>query len=151
MKCPFCRQDNDKVVDSRSQASGIAIRRRRECLACLKRYTTYEKIEDIPLKVIKKNGERVDFSREKILVGLRKACEKRGVDEQKLIDISRQIELKAEEQLNREVTTRFVGELIMDALKKLDGVAYVRYASVYREFRDLNDFVKELQPMLGKD
>jgi len=150
MKCPFCRKDEDKVVDSRSAEEGQVIRRRREYLGCHKRYTTYERIEDIPLRVIKKDGGREPFDRQKILSGLLKACEKRPVALSSLEDIVAQIENEIADGVDREVPTGFIGEYIMRRLGALDQVAYVRFASVYRDFKDLNQFLQELRPLLEK-
>ena len=148
MKCPFCKKDNDKVIDSRSSQDGHSIRRRRECLACERRYTTYERNEEIPLRVIKKDGRRVPFDRQKILNGLLKACEKRPVSMDTLEQITGKIEQKVNQLFDREVTAKFVGELVMQELRLLDSVAYVRFASVYREFKDVHEFMSELKPML---
>ncbi|KAA0218103.1 transcriptional repressor NrdR [bacterium] len=145
MRCPFCKVDNDKVVDSRSSGDGDVVRRRRECLACGRRYTTYERVEDSPLRVVKKDGSRVPFEREKILAGLRKACEKRPVSSQQIDDTVRSIEDEINRNYDREVPSSAIGEMVMDRLKKLDSVAYVRFASVYRDFKDPEDFVKVIE------
>lgn len=150
MKCPFCKQDNDKVIDSRASNDGYAIRRRRECLECTRRYTTYERIEETPLRVVKKDGSRVPFDRHKILSGLIKACEKRPVSMEKLEDVASRIERQCSEQFDREVPSQFIGNLVMQELRKIDQVAYVRFASVYREFKDVAQFLEELKPMLEK-
>lgn len=150
MKCPFCKKDNDKVIDSRASEGGFAIRRRRECLACHRRFTTYERIEEIPLRVIKKDGRRVPFERRKILSGLVKACEKRRISLETLESITARIEALINDNFDREVPSKEIGELVMKELKALDEVAYVRFASVYREFKDINEFVTEVKPMLKK-
>lgn len=150
MRCPFCKQDNDKVIDSRASNESSAIRRRRECLECARRYTTYERIEELPLRVVKKDGSRVPFDRQKILSGLFKACEKRPVSMEKLEQIASSIEQQCAEQFDREVPSQYIGNLVMQELRKLDQVAYVRFASVYREFKDVAQFLEELKPMLEK-
>ncbi|KPJ63398.1 MAG: hypothetical protein AMS15_00485 [Planctomycetes bacterium DG_23] len=150
MLCPFCKADNDKVVDSRSAAGGAMIRRRRECLQCSRRYTTYEQVEEAPLKVVKKDGRREPFDRRKILAGINKACEKRPIStgiQEELVD---EIEKEIFGVFDREVTSKFIGELVMKHLRNLDQVAYVRFASVYREFKDVSEFLEELQPMLKR-
>jgi len=148
MKCPFCKMDNDKVVDSRSADDGGVVRRRRQCLNCNRRYTTYERIEDIPLRVIKKDGSRVPFDRNKILAGLLKACEKTPVSSEALERVVQEIEEAITERGDSEVESRYVGELVMSKLRDLSQIAYVRFASVYREFRDINQFLEELRPLL---
>jgi transcriptional repressor NrdR len=148
MKCPFCKADNDKVVDSRTSEGGLSIRRRRECLNCSRRYTTYERIEDTPLLVIKKDGRRVPFERTKILAGLTKACEKRPVSAEALERFVDEIETEIYQKYDREVPAKHIGQLVVNRLKALDKVAYVRFASVYREFKDVNEFMEELKPML---
>lgn len=150
MRCPFCKSDNDKVVDSRSSEGGGVIRRRRECLECGRRYTTYERVEEIPLRVIKKDGTRQPFERRKILEGMMKACEKRPVSTETLERIVQDIERKLADIADREVTSRQIGEMVMQHLRELDQVAYVRFASVYRAFKDINQFLEELRPMLEK-
>jgi len=147
MRCPYCRHDETKVIDSRTSAD-FAIRRRRECLECSRRFTTYEKIEELPIKVIKKDGSRVPFNREKIREGLEKACYKRPVSEQDIEGIISQTEAEVYENYEREVPSRMIGEQVIERLRKLDQVAFVRFASVYREFKDVNDFVEELGSML---
>jgi len=154
MRCPFCKTENDKVVDSRSSEGGAVIRRRRECIECGRRYTTYERVEEIPLRVIKKDGSREPFERGKILAGMLKACEKRPVATEALERIVSDIERRLADIAEREVTSRQIGEMVMQALRELDQVAYVRFASVYRAFKDINQFLEELRPMLerrGKD
>ena len=150
MRCPFCKSDNDKVVDSRSAEGGSVIRRRRQCLECDRRYTTYERIEEIPLRVIKKDGSREPFERRKILEGMTKACEKRPVATDAIERVIREIERELADLADREVTSREVGEMVMRKLRDLDQVAYVRFASVYREFKDINQFLEELRPMLER-
>ena len=148
MRCPFCKVDDDKVVDSRASSDGFAIRRRRECEACNRRYTTYERIEESPLRVIKKNQEREPFERRKVLLGLIKACEKRPIPVPALEAITERIENLVLEEYESEVPVQHIGELVMRELRKLDQVAYVRFASVYREFQDITQFMDELKPML---
>jgi len=148
MRCPFCRQDNDKVVDSRASGEGTIIRRRRECLECGRRFTTYERVETLPLRVIKKDGHRVEFDRAKIMAGLIRACEKRPVPTDALEKTVMEIENEIYKHFDKEVTARHVGQLVMKKLRRLDKVAYVRFASVYREFEDVSDFVDEIKPML---
>ncbi len=148
MICPFCKADNDKVVDSRSADGGFAIRRRRECLACGKRFTTYERPGDVPLRVIKKDGSRVPFDRSKLLGGILKACEKRPVPTNVLEDLVEEVEQQACRQPDNEIATHEIGELVMARLREIDHVAYVRFASVYREFKDINQFLEELRPLL---
>ncbi len=150
MRCPFCKVDDDRVVDSRASNDGFAIRRRRECVACGRRYTTYERIEESPLRVVKKDQRREPFERRKILLGMIKACEKRPIPIHALEEITSRIENRVLEEYEGEVPVSYVGELVMDELRKLDQVAYVRFASVYREFQDLSDFVDELKPMLSE-
>jgi transcriptional repressor NrdR len=151
MKCPFCKADDDRVVDSRASSDGFAIRRRRECVACGRRYTTYERIEESPLRVVKKDERREPFDRRKILSGLLKACEKRPVSLDVLERITETIEGKVLETFEREVPSTYIGQLVMQELEKVDPVAYVRFASVYREFQDVREFLDELRPMLEKD
>ncbi|MEE8107364.1 MAG: transcriptional regulator NrdR [Planctomycetota bacterium] len=148
MKCPFCKSDDNRVIDSRASADGFAIRRRRQCEACSRRFTTYERIEESPIRVVKKDGRREPFERRKILAGLIKACEKRPVSMAVLDDIVNHIEHQVTEQFDREVPCKFVGRLLMRELKKVDQVAYVRFASVYRDFKDVNEFMDEIKPML---
>src|SRR3989338_713375 len=144
MKCPFCNHDEDKVVDSRASSDGIAIRRRRECLKCGKRFTTYEHDEEQALMVIKKDGRREPFDRHKLLTGLMKACEKRPVGIDQLEQIVDEVERELSQQFEHEVPSREIGERVMRRLHDLDPVAYVRFASVYREFKDAEQFVGEL-------
>jgi len=150
LRCPYCKQNQDRVIDSRASADGFSIRRRRECEACGRRFTTYERMEETPLRVVKKDGSRVPFDRSNILSGLLKACEKRPVALEELDEITSRIERKLAEEFDREVPSKHIGQLVMDALKVLDQVAYVRFASVYREFKDPAQFLEELKPMLEK-
>jgi transcriptional repressor NrdR len=149
MKCPYCGKKNDKVVDSRVSSNGASIRRRRECRKCKRRFTTYESVEEIPLMVIKKDGRREPFDRQKILTGVIKACEKRAISMGKLEDLVNQIEQQLQKNFHKEVRAKEIGELVMKKLGKLDEVAYVRFASVYRQFKDSNQFMKELKQLLG--
>ncbi len=148
MKCPYCGFEESKVIDSRPVEEGGAIRRRRECIKCEKRFTTYEKIERVPIMVIKKDKSREAFSADKLLSGLLKACEKRPVPTEKLEKVVYEIENIIANTMEREITTTQIGELVMDKLKTLDQVAYVRFASVYREFKDINTFMEELNSLL---
>ena len=148
MICPFCKHEETKVIDSRA-SEPYSVRRRRECLDCSRRFTTYEKIEEAPVKVIKKDGSRVPFDPNKIRSGLEKACYKRPVSENAIDDIIRAVEEDVYQNFEREVPSRYVGEKVFKMLRTVDQVAFVRFASVYREFKDVNDFVEELQPMLG--
>ena len=148
MKCPYCAQLESKVVDSRPADEGASIRRRRECLACHKRFTTYEMMESLPLMVIKKDGSRQSFDRNKILGGLVRACEKRPVSFDTLENIALEIEQNLQSRIEREVSSLAIGEQVMERLKHVDQVAYVRFASVYRQFKDLNTFVEELNKLL---
>ncbi len=150
MQCPFCKSDNDKVIDSRAAEGGTVVRRRRQCLECDRRYTTYERIEEIPLRVIKKDGTRVPFERRKVYEGMVKACEKRPVATEALEQIVQQIERELADIAEREVTSREIGERVMRKLRDLDQVAYVRFASVYREFKDISQFLEELRPLLER-
>jgi transcriptional repressor NrdR len=150
MKCPFCHQDDDRVLDTRSSDDGDAIRRRRECLACKRRFTTYERIEITTVKIIKKDGAREPFDRQKIKRGLETACWKRPVSDAQLESIISEVENDLEMKFVAEVPSRQVGELVMQRLRDLDPVAYVRFASVYRQFKDARDFVAEIKPMLAE-
>ncbi|HEY1601342.1 MAG TPA: transcriptional regulator NrdR [Pirellulales bacterium] len=150
MKCPYCRVDNDRVTDSRASEDGFAIRRRRECVHCRRRYTTYERIEEQTIKVVKKDGVRFPFERDKIKRGLQKACWKRPISDEKIESVVSAIEIEVYANFDSEVESRYLGELAMQHLRQLDQVAYVRFASVYRDFADVRDFVEELQPMLEK-
>ena len=151
MKCPFCGYKEDKVVDSRATAEESAVRRRRECLKCGKRFTTYEYIEDVSMMVIKKDGRREPFDRKKILAGVMRACEKRPISMEKMEDVVTQVERGIQKKYDREVLASRIGELIMERLKALDDVAYVRFASVYRQFKDVGQFMEELKDILGKE
>jgi transcriptional repressor NrdR len=148
MKCPFCARLDDKVIDSREARTGDLVRRRRECIKCGRRFTTYERIDEIPYMVIKKDGRREKFERQKILQGLLKACEKRPVPVAKLEAIVDEAEAFVSEANDRERTTTEMGELLMNRLKKLDNVAYVRFASVYLDFKDVKEFMNELKGLL---
>ena len=150
MKCPYCGTNRDRVIDSRSSKGTRSVRRRRECLKCGRRFTTYEYIEETPLMVIKKDGRREPFDRNKILGGLVKACEKRPISMQKLEKIVDSIERQLQKNFDREVKASVIGELAMKHLHSLDQVAYVRFASVYREFKDVNQFMKELKHLLRR-
>lgn len=147
MKCPFCGQERDKVIDSRLSKNGEAIRRRRECLSCERRFTTYEYIES-SLMVVKKDGRREPFDREKLLRGIRKACEKRPVGTEAVERLVEGIEREIQDSGQKEVTSNEIGERVMSALRTLDGVAYVRFASVYRSFKDTTQFMEELKRLL---
>jgi transcriptional repressor NrdR len=151
VNCPYCGFKEDKVVDSRSTAEDSAIRRRRECLKCGRRFTTYEYIEDLSLMVIKKDGRRQGFDRKKILAGIIKACEKRPISMDKMEDMVSSIERAVQKRSDREVSSRLIGELIMERLKLIDDVAYVRFASVYRQFQDVGHFMKALGEILKKE
>lgn len=148
MKCPYCNHLKDKVVDSREVGAGDAIRRRRECLSCGRRFTSYERIEEVPYLVVKKDGRREAFDRGKLLAGLHRACEKRPVSAKALTEIVDQIEQMIQEAPDREVEARQVGERVMEKLRELDKVAYVRFASVYRQFEDVEEFMQELHGLL---
>ena len=148
MKCPYCSFEESKVINSRPTDEGERIRRRRECLNCQKRFTTYEIIESLPIIVIKKDKSREPFNREKVLNGIMRACEKRPVSLDTIEKIVDDIEASISNSLDREVSTRKIGELIMDKLKNVDEVAYVRFASVYRQFKDINTFMEELNNLL---
>jgi transcriptional repressor NrdR len=149
MKCPYCAHLGDKVVDSRESKEGEVIRRRRECLECGKRFTSYERIDEIPYMVVKKDGSRERFDRQKLIGGLLKACEKRPVSVAALESIADQVETSLQERPEREISTADIGAFVMGELKKLDKVAYVRFASVYRHFRDIGEFMIELKDLLN--
>jgi len=151
VKCPFCGYKEDKVVDSRATGEESAVRRRRECLKCGKRFTTYEYVEEVSLMVIKKDSRRESFDRKKVLAGIIRACEKRPVSLEKMEEIVTQVERAIQKKSDREVSSSRIGELVMDKLKTLDDVAYVRFASVYRQFKDVGQFMVELKDILGKD
>ena len=148
MRCPFCANPESKVVDSRPADEGASIRRRRECLACHKRFTTYEMMESLPLMVVKKDGSRQSFDRNKVLSGLIRACEKRPVSFDTLEGIVNEVEQALQNELKQEISSAEIGELVMDKLKKVDQVAYVRFASVYRQFKDIDSFMAELNKLL---
>ena len=150
MKCPFCYVPESKVIDSRPSDNGMSIRRRGECTSCGRKFTTYERVEDISLIVIKKDGSRQVFDRTKVMNGIIRACEKRPVTVEQMEKAVNSIELQIHNKMKKEITSLEVGELVMDALKELDDVAYVRFASVYRQFKDINTFVDELQKLLDK-
>ena len=149
MKCPFCAHIHDKVVDSRESKEGESIRRRRECLKCEKRFTTYERIDEIPYMVIKKDGRREKFERQKVLAGVLRACEKRPISMGKMEQIVNEVESYVIDSPERERSSAEVGSMIMQHLKNLDKVAYIRFASVYRDFKDVNEFRAELESLLG--
>lgn len=151
MKCPFCSESESKVIDSRPAENGTVVRRRRECIACRRRFTTYEKLETTPLVVIKKSGDRQVYDRNKILSGLLKACEKRPISADTIESLLDTIEYKVLTLSDKEVHSKDIGEIVMDELKKTDEVAYVRFASVYRQFKDINTFMKELKKILEED
>ncbi|MBI4970302.1 MAG: transcriptional repressor NrdR [Candidatus Omnitrophica bacterium] len=150
MKCPYCKYDDDKVIDSRSSDEGLAIRRRRECTKCKRRYTTYERVDEIPTLVIKKGGTREPYDRMKVLAGIRKACEKRPVSAETQEAIVGELDKLISEKYEREVPSDVIGEFVMKKLSETDEVAYVRFASVYRQFKDINHFLKELKSLLSK-
>lgn len=150
MKCPFCGHPEDKVVDSREGKEGRVVRRRRECLSCARRFTTYERVDEIPYMVVKKDGRREAFDRNKLLTGLVKACEKRPVPMNALEAVVDEVENMLQESPEKELPAHLIGEKLMEQLKILDQVAYVRFASVYRQFGDLNAFVDELNRLLGQ-
>src|SRR4030088_339948 len=149
MKCPFCGFENDKVVDSRESKEADSIRRRRECLKCEKRFTTYERIDEIPYMVVKKDGRREKFERQKILAGLLRACEKRPISMGKMEQIVNEVEQYVVDSPERERTASELGEQIMNSLKQIDKVAYIRFASVYRDFKDVDEFHSELESLLN--
>ena len=150
MKCPFCGFDDSKVVDSRPTDEGTSIRRRRECLKCLKRFTTYETVERMPLMLVKREGTRQAYDRHKLLGGLMKACEQRPVSLMQLEQIGDNVEQKVFGSLESEVSSKVIGELVMEQLRKVDEVAYVRFASVYRQFKDISTFMTELNKLLAE-
>ena len=150
MKCPYCGFLGDKVVDSRESKEGESIRRRRQCLHCERRFTSYERIDEIPYMVVKKDGRRERFDRQKVLSGLLKACEKRPVPVTVLEGIADRVEQGVQESQDKEITTSAVGEFVMHELKKLDQIAYVRFASVYRDFKDAHEFVETIRSLLGR-
>ena len=150
MKCPYCGYQESKVVDSRHSDDNTSIRRRRDCLSCQKRFTTYETVESLPMIVVKKDNSRQSFDRNKILNGMVRACEKRPVSVAELENVADEIEQIIQNSLDREVSTTYIGELVMERLKPLDEVAYVRFASVYRQFKDINSFMAELNRLLAE-
>lgn len=149
MKCPFCENSDTRVIDSRPTEEGHAIRRRRECDACGKRFTTYEKVEEVFFMVVKKDGRREAFDRNKVINGIIRACEKRPVSIAEIENIASNIERGLNNMMEKEVESTMIGQIIMDHLKELDEVAYVRFASVYRQFKDVNTFVAEIEKLLG--
>jgi transcriptional repressor NrdR len=149
MKCPYCAHLGDKVVDSRESKEGEVIRRRRECLECGRRFTSYERIDEIPYMVVKKDGSRERFDRQKLINGLLKACEKRPVSVASLEKVADRVESSLQDRLEKEITTEEIGAFVMNELRRLDKVAYVRFASVYRHFRDINEFMTELKDLLN--
>lgn len=149
MRCPFCGHLEDKVVDSRETREGDSIRRRRECLKCGRRFTSYERLEEVPILIVKKDGRREPFDRQKLLRGIMAACQKRPVSLARLEEAAGDIQVKLMEHPDREIPSLLLGELVMDALKVIDSVAYVRFASVYRDFKDLPDFVKALEGLMA--
>ncbi len=151
MRCPYCKKaDDDKVIDSRSSADGTTVRRRRECLKCGRRYTTYERVEEVPLLVVKKDQRRETYDHNKVLGGIQKACEKRPVPAEAQEGIVERLEKMLDEKYEKEVPSSVIGEFVMEELAKIDQVAYVRFASVYRQFKDINHFLKELKGLLSK-
>lgn len=147
MRCPFCLHLDSKVLDSRQTEEGVSIRRRRECMGCQRRFTTYERLDEMPFLVIKKDGRREAFSRAKILNGFLRACEKRPVSVEIIEATVDEIEREVRSGLEKEISSGYIGELVMDRLKKLDDVAYVRFASVYRQFKDIDSFIEEVQQL----
>jgi len=150
MKCPYCSSLDSKVIDSRPTEDGHVIRRRRECINCKQRFTTYEKIEEIPVIIVKKDGNRESYNRMKVLNGIIRACEKRPVSMEQMEQMIDDIEVKLHSSMDKEIPSEFVGELVMTGLKELDEVAYVRFASVYRQFKDINTFIIELTKLLNE-
>ena len=150
MKCPFCGFSESKVIDSRPADEGASIRRRRECLSCSKRFTTYETVESLPMVVVKKDGSRQSFDRRKVLGGMIRACEKRPVSLAQLEKIAEEIEQDLQNSMEREISTDIIGERVMDRLRNVDQVAYVRFASVYRQFKDIDTFMTELNKLLNE-
>lgn len=148
MNCPFCGHEKDRVVDSRESREGAVVRRRRQCLECERRFTTYERIDEVPYMVVKKDGRREKFDRQKVLTGLLKACEKRPVSMPKLAEIVDEVEARLVESAERETNTTEIGELLMARLRALDKIAYVRFASVYRDFQDVEAFINELKNLI---
>ncbi len=149
MKCPYCNSRKDRVVDSRESREGAVIRRRRECIECMRRFTSYETVEEVPFMVVKRDGAREPFDRRKLLAGLHRACEKRPVAVKALEEIVLDVENRTHEREDREIETREIGSIVMEKLRNLDQVAYVRFASVYRRFEDIDEFMTELKGLLG--
>jgi transcriptional repressor NrdR len=151
VRCPFCKEDQDKVIDSRSSEGGRIIRRRRQCLACKRRFTTYERVEDaVKLTVVKKDGSRVPYNRQRIIAGVQKACYKRPISMQQIENLAEEVEEEIFRRQGQEVSSRFIGEQTMTRLKILDQVAYVRFASVYRDFQDLGQFIEEVNEVMDR-
>ncbi|OQA00667.1 MAG: Transcriptional repressor NrdR [Planctomycetes bacterium ADurb.Bin412] len=151
MRCPFCKEDQDKVIDSRSSEGGRIIRRRRQCLVCKRRFTTYERVEDaVKLTVVKKDGSRVPYNRQRIIAGVQKACYKRPISMQQIENLAEEVEEEIFRRQGQEVSSRFIGEQTMTRLKVLDQVAYVRFASVYRDFQDLGQFIEEVNEVMDR-
>ncbi len=150
MRCPFCTHSEDKVIDSRESKEGDVIRRRRECLNCQKRYTTYERVEEVPYLVVKKDGRREKFDRQKVLAGLLRACEKRPISMAHLAELVDEVEQKLSESVEREISTTEIGEYLIGRLREVDKVAYVRFASVYRDFQDAEAFFDELKDLIQR-
>jgi transcriptional repressor NrdR len=150
MKCPFCGHPDNKVIDSRASRDGASVRRRRECLKCERRFTTYEYVEAMSIRVVKKDGRRETFDRMKVLAGVQKACEKRPVSADRIEELAASVERQIYRKFDKEVPSKFIGELIMAKLAVLDEIAYVRFASVYRQFKDVNHFMSELKGFLRK-
>mgnify|MGYP001819165192 CR=1 FL=1 len=151
MKCPFCTEIDNKVIDSRLSKDGLVIRRRRECLVCSRRFTTYENIEEIPIMIVKKDGRREVFKRDKVRKGILRACEKRNISVDLIEEIIDELERDLREDGKKEIPARVIGGRVMERLHELDDVAYVRFASVYRDFKDVNDFMDELKGLLSKE
>ena len=148
MRCPFCKEEDSRVIDSRSADDGNSIRRRRECSKCGRRFTTYEVVEKTPLMVIKHDGRRVQFDRDKLLKGLIRSCDKRDIPADRIVALADEIERELRNTMEREITTKSIGELVMEKLKNFDEVAYIRFASVYRKFADISMFKEELEELL---
>jgi transcriptional repressor NrdR len=150
MRCPYCKVDDDRVLETRPMDEGLSVRRRRQCKRCRRRFTTYERVEHRPMLVLKKSGKRQPFDRQRLFLSLQKACAKRPISEDRLWEVVDRIEMRLYEKFDKEVPAKDIGELVMAELRDLDQVAYVRFASVYREFQDVSEFMRELKPMLGK-
>lgn len=151
MRCPYCKMDDDRVVNSRTTGNAEAVKRRRECNECGRRYTTYERMEETPLRVIKKDGNRENFSRQKLLDGLARACHKRPIPTDRLEEVADEIERELNQRFENEVPSKEIGELVMKKLRELDQVAFIRFASVYREFKDVSDFLEEADMVLEEE